>query len=211
MQSELPDGSVRKWEMNRLFYLHATHDRGSPSVQTDPGYADKQKEESCIADVFFNVYRRITHEGSLIPADLHALLVVGGGLVVGVGDGVRGDTVGVVRLRPGVDGVNVLEHGHLEEGEHRSWKKSQVRPSCPSPPSCTATITQHSTGLKTHHVCQNTSNTPHIPHPTSHIPHPTSSKMYTRSGIHNVGNAGPQPRTVSRWWHTLWCAAEDLR
>jgi hypothetical protein len=47
----------------------------------------------------------------------HVLLVVAGGLIVGVDDGVGGHTVGVVRLGPGVDGVNVgvvVE----EEGEH---------------------------------------------------------------------------------------------
>ncbi len=57
----------------------------------------------------------------LVVAGGHALLVVGGGLIVGVDDGIRGDTVGVVRLGPGVDGVDVrdiLEHGGAEEGEH---------------------------------------------------------------------------------------------
>jgi hypothetical protein len=57
----------------------------------------------------------------LVVAGGHALLVVGGRLIVGVNDGVRGDTVGVVRLGPGVDGVDVrdiLEHGGTEEGEH---------------------------------------------------------------------------------------------
>ena len=49
----------------------------------------------------------------LIGADGHALLVVAGGLVVGVGDGVGGNAVGVVGLGPGVDGVDVVE-----EGEH---------------------------------------------------------------------------------------------
>ena len=53
----------------------------------------------------------------LIAALDHALLVVAGGLIVGVDDGVRGHTVGVVRLGPGVDGVNVGV-GVEEEGEH---------------------------------------------------------------------------------------------
>jgi hypothetical protein len=57
----------------------------------------------------------------LVVAGNDALLVVAGRLVVGVDDGVRGDAVGVVRLSPGVDGVdvrNVLEHGATEESEH---------------------------------------------------------------------------------------------
>jgi len=37
----------------------------------------------------------------------HALLVVAGRLVVGVDDGVGGHTIGVVRLGPGVDGVDI--------------------------------------------------------------------------------------------------------
>jgi len=53
----------------------------------------------------------------LIVADGHALLVVGGGLVVGVSDGVGGHAVGVVGLGPGVDGVDVIEHGE-KNGEH---------------------------------------------------------------------------------------------
>ncbi len=62
----------------------------------------------------------------LVVAGSHALLVVGGGLIVGVDDGVRGDTVGVMRLSPGVDGVDVrdvLEHGGAEEGEHSAFDK----------------------------------------------------------------------------------------
>jgi len=55
----------------------------------------------------------------LIGADSHALLVVVGGLIVGVDDGVGGHTVGVVGLGPGVDGVDVIEHGEGEDGEHR--------------------------------------------------------------------------------------------
>ena len=57
----------------------------------------------------------------LVVAGDDALLVVAGGLIVGIDDGVGGDTVGVVRLSPGVDGVDVrdiLEHGGTEEGEH---------------------------------------------------------------------------------------------
>ena len=58
----------------------------------------------------------------LIGADGHALLVVAGGLVVGVDDGVGGDTVGVVGLGPRVDGVDVVGSalGADEEGEHFS-------------------------------------------------------------------------------------------
>jgi len=48
----------------------------------------------------------------------HALLVVLGGLIVGVDDGVGGHTVGIVGLGPGVDGVDVIEHGHGEKSEH---------------------------------------------------------------------------------------------
>jgi hypothetical protein len=55
---------------------------------------------------------------SLIAAGGHALLVVAGGLVVGVDDGVGGHAVGVVGLGPGVDGVDVVEHSHGEKGEH---------------------------------------------------------------------------------------------
>jgi hypothetical protein len=54
----------------------------------------------------------------LVAAGGHALLVVLGGLVVGVDDGVGGHAVGVVGLGPGVDGVDIVEHGHGEEGEH---------------------------------------------------------------------------------------------
>ncbi len=56
----------------------------------------------------------------LIVAGGDALLVVGRRLIVGVDDGVRGHTVGVVRLSPGVDGVNIrniLENG-AKKGEH---------------------------------------------------------------------------------------------
>ena len=44
---------------------------------------------------------------SLVAADLHALLVVARRGVVGVDDSVGGHAVGVVRLSPGVDGVDV--------------------------------------------------------------------------------------------------------
>ena len=57
----------------------------------------------------------------LVVAGNDALLVVAGRLIVGINDGVGGNTVGVVRLSPGVDGVdvrNVLEHGGAEKGEH---------------------------------------------------------------------------------------------
>jgi hypothetical protein len=54
----------------------------------------------------------------LIGADGHALLVVLGGLVVGVDDGVGGNAVGVVGLGPGVDGVDIIENGHHQSGEH---------------------------------------------------------------------------------------------
>jgi hypothetical protein len=42
-----------------------------------------------------------------IATDLHALLVVARGAVVGVNDGVGRDAVGVVGLSPRVDGVHV--------------------------------------------------------------------------------------------------------
>jgi len=66
---------------------------------------------------------------NLVVAGSDALLVVAGGLIVGVDDGVGGNTVSIVRLRPGVDGVhvrNVLEHGGTEDGEH-CCKKNDVR------------------------------------------------------------------------------------
>ena len=62
----------------------------------------------------------------LIAALDHALLVVAGGLIVGVDDGVGGHTVGVVRLGPGVDGVNVGV-GVEEEGEHFCAQRTNVR------------------------------------------------------------------------------------
>ena len=65
--------------------------------------------------------RKQNHAKScLVAAGSDALLVVASGLIVGVDDGVRGDAVGVVRLSPGVDGVDVgdgVEHG-AEKGEH---------------------------------------------------------------------------------------------
>ena len=60
----------------------------------------------------------------LVAAGGHALLVVLGGLIVGVDDGVGGHAVGVVGLVPGVDGVDIVEHGHGEEGEHRCCQKA---------------------------------------------------------------------------------------
>jgi hypothetical protein len=67
----------------------------------------------------------------LVVAGGDALLVVARRLIVGVDNGVRGDAVGVVRLSPGVDGVDVrdiLEHGATEEGEHYSAKSDvQIR------------------------------------------------------------------------------------
>eukprot|EP00961_Rhodomonas_salina_P157784 2124027-Rhodomonas_salina.1 len=54
----------------------------------------------------------------LVATDLLALLVGASGLIVGVDDSVRGDTVSVVRGRPCVDGVVILgEHGGLERNE----------------------------------------------------------------------------------------------
>jgi len=65
-------------------------------------------------------HRRLASTPRLVAAGLHALLVVHGGLVVGVDDGVGGHTIGVVGLGPGVDGVDV-GHGVCgggEKGEH---------------------------------------------------------------------------------------------
>jgi len=61
----------------------------------------------------------------LIAAGGHALLVVLGGLIVRVDDGVGSHTVGVVGLGPGVDGVNIVEHGHGKEGEHLICSKQE--------------------------------------------------------------------------------------
>lgn len=59
---------------------------------------------------------------TLIGAVAHALLVVARGLIVGVNDGIRGNAVGVVRLRPCVDGVDVGDEGAglllSKDGEH---------------------------------------------------------------------------------------------
>ena len=70
----------------------------------------------------------------LVVADGHALLVVAGGLVVGVSDGVGGDTVGVVGLGPGVDGVDVVEHGEQNSEhfacKHRIMGQDNLRDSC---------------------------------------------------------------------------------
>ena len=61
----------------------------------------------------------------LVVAGSNALLVVASRLIVGVDDGVRGDAVGVVRLSPGVDGVDVGDSVELgEESEHLRTKKS---------------------------------------------------------------------------------------
>ncbi len=62
-------------------------------------------------------------EDGLVATVLHALLVVARGGVIGVNDGVRGDAVGVARLSPGVDGVNIAEEGRdviavRVEGKH---------------------------------------------------------------------------------------------
>jgi hypothetical protein len=60
----------------------------------------------------------------LVAAGGHALLVVPGGLVVGVDDGVGGHTVGRVGLGPGVDGVDVVGTALLgEKREHSSASK----------------------------------------------------------------------------------------
>ena len=67
---------------------------------------------------------------SLIVASDDTLLVVARGLIVGIDDGVRSHTVGVVRLSPGVDGVDVrdiLEHGGAEEGEHSASYEQRVK------------------------------------------------------------------------------------
>ena len=61
----------------------------------------------------FSIYRA----DCLIAALDHALLVVAGGLIVGVDDGVGGHAVGVVGLGPGVDGVDIGV-GVEEKGEH---------------------------------------------------------------------------------------------
>ena len=53
----------------------------------------------------------------LVTALDHALLVVAGWLIVRVDDGVGGHAVGVVRLGPGVDGVDIRV-GVKEESEH---------------------------------------------------------------------------------------------
>eukprot|EP00960_Hanusia_phi_P076653 768590-Hanusia_phi.AAC.24 len=59
----------------------------------------------------------LSQTANLVSASNHALLVVAGRLVVGVDDGVGGDSVGVVRLSPGVDGVDVGV-GVEEESKH---------------------------------------------------------------------------------------------
>ena len=65
----------------------------------------------------------------LVVAGSNALLVVASRLIVGVDDGVRGDAVGVVRLRPRVDGVhvrNVLK-SLAKKGEHVLKKNKRGR------------------------------------------------------------------------------------
>jgi hypothetical protein len=67
------------------------------------------------------------HNSNLVIASDDSLLVVARGLIIGINDGVRRNTVGVVRLSPGVDGVDVSvgvdQHG--ENGEHLSAKAIQ--------------------------------------------------------------------------------------
>jgi len=62
----------------------------------------------------------------LVAAGGHALLVVLGRLIVGVDDGVGSHTVSVVRIRPGVDGVDVIEHGHGEKSKHLGTNNCQT-------------------------------------------------------------------------------------
>jgi hypothetical protein len=69
----------------------------------------------------------------LIAALDHAQLVAAGGLIVGVDNGARVHTVGVVRLGPGVDGVNVGV-GVEEEGEHFCAQQTNVRITMTVPP-----------------------------------------------------------------------------
>ena len=58
------------------------------------------------------------YEQNLVAAGSHALLVVAGGLVVGVDDGVGGDAVGIVGLGPL---YNKAEGG--EEDDERGQKQ----------------------------------------------------------------------------------------
>jgi hypothetical protein len=44
-----------------------------------------------------------------IAASLKALLVVAGGLVIGVDNGVGGDSLSILHLSPGVDGIDIAE------------------------------------------------------------------------------------------------------
>ena len=92
----------------------------------------------------------------LVAAGGHALLVVAGGLIVGVDDGVGGHAVGVVGLGPGVDGVDIVEHGHGEEGEHPAAPRgasgrAQTRPHAPRP----------------HAESSGSAGNPHLPRPSN--------------------------------------------
>ncbi len=80
----------------------------------------RERREGCLSYSYHrNLFVRIDR---LIATLDHALLVVAGGLIVGVDDGVGGQTVGVVRLGLGVDSVNVGV-GVQEEGEHLCTKR----------------------------------------------------------------------------------------
>jgi len=61
----------------------------------------------------------------LIGAHGHALLVVRRGLIVCIDNSVGGHAIGVVGLGPGVDGVNIIEHGHGKGGEHLYLRRKQ--------------------------------------------------------------------------------------
>ena len=77
-------------------------------------------EYTCFSGVHCNAFSQPylhCRADRLVAALDHALLVVAGGLIVGVDDGVGGHAVGVVGLGPGVDGVDVGV-GVEEEGEH---------------------------------------------------------------------------------------------
>ncbi len=82
---------------------------------------------TAVYSAYFKTCTYYNPEGAscLVAAGSHALLVVGGGLIVGVDDGVGGNTVGVVGLSPGVDGVDIVEHGGSKEGEHFPVSKWQ--------------------------------------------------------------------------------------
>ncbi len=81
-------------------------------------------------DISVRRHPRVCNQAGLVVAGGHTLLVVARGLIVGVNDGVRGDAVGVVRLGPGVDGVDVrdvFEHSGAEEGEHSAEEAVSIR------------------------------------------------------------------------------------